>query len=108
MTIKYANGKTKEGFLLARHENAMRVALEGGHDVAEFVEVQGTWLTEELQPVEITFEWQRHATDAEVLTEAQCICPKDLAAHLMRLLTVDSEAEELPKPRYFTAGQSIN
>lgn len=107
MIIKFANGKTVEGFLLARNENAMRVALEGSPDAAEFVEVEGTWLAEDLQPVEITFEWQRVSLEKDVLTEAQCICPQDLAAHLVRLLTIDSEKESA-RPRYFTAGQSIN
>jgi hypothetical protein len=107
MIIKYADGRTMEGFLLSRHENSMRVALEDGQDVMEFIDVQGNWVSENLEPVEITFEWQRRAQSAEALSDAEFICPKDLAAHLVRQLVTDSEEEEAPRPRHLTAGQNI-
>jgi len=106
MIIEYQDGKTTEGFLLSRQENSMRVALEGSQDVLEFVEIDGHWVGENLEPVEITFEWQRQPNAQALLTDAEFICPKDLAAHLVRLLETDSK-EEAPAPRYMTAGQSI-
>jgi hypothetical protein len=107
MIIKYWDGRTMEGFLLSRHENSMRVALEGSQDVLEFTEVRGNWVTENLEPVEIAFEWQRQPNAAKVLTDAECICAKDLAARLVRLLHTDSNEDAKPRPRCLTAGQII-
>jgi hypothetical protein len=107
MIIKYPAGRTVEGFLLTRHENSMRVALQGGQDVAEFIEVEGNWISENLEPVEITFEWQRQPHTAEVPTEADFICPKDLAERLVSLLETDSDEDHMPPLRHLTAGTTI-
>ena len=107
MVIKYPNGKTREGFLLSRQEDSMRVAVENGEDVTEYVQIQGNWISENLEPVEIAFEWQRQPKAEEPPSEADCICPKELAARLIGLLETDSDEEEAPHPRYLTAGQSL-
>ena len=109
MIIKYPDGRLTEGFLLSRQENFMRVALESGDDVTEFVEVQGNWVSEDLEAVDIQFEWQRLPKKEAVPTEADCICSKELASHLIALLETDSEEEKEveARPRHLTAGQSI-
>ena len=107
MIVKYADGKMVEGFLLSRQDHSMRVALEGGQDVVEYVEVQGGWVSDNLEPVEITVEWQRHKAEAENLTEDAFVCPQELASHLIRLLATDSEDKRESRPRHFTAGHNI-
>ena len=105
MIIKYQDGREVEGFLLTRSENWMRVALDGYEDVEEFIESQGNWMSENLEQVEITFEWERHKAPV-VGSEADFICSKELAAHLIKLLETDSDKEENRRPKFFTAGKS--
>jgi hypothetical protein len=106
MIVKYPGGETVEGFLLSRHESSMRVALQGSADAVEFVQLQGKWMSEDLERVEIIFEWQRKAEPAPVVSDADFICPKELAEHLIRLLETDSDKPEAQRPKYMTAGRS--
>lgn len=106
MTIQYENGNEVEGILLSRSDDAggnrMRVALKDSDDVMEFSEVQGSWFTEDGEPVAITFEWQRRPRRV-IPTEADCICPQELASRLVRMLTLDSEDSEPTRARAKTA-----
>jgi hypothetical protein len=88
MTIGYRNGKTIEGVTLARTANTMRVALKGCEDAAEFINVHGTWISEDCEPVTIEYGPRRNAP--ATLSEADCICPRALAAVLIDLLLTDS------------------
>ena len=92
MVIRYANGKSQEGILLARNENRMRVALKDGEDVAEFTEINGVWISEDCEPVQVEFAWQKKSKQAAV-TEADCICSHELAARLIRLLLSGDSTE---------------
>ena len=92
MTIRYANGRTLEAVLLSRTDNTLRVAAKGTEDVQVFSDINGTWVSEDCEPVRIDFEWQRHSRD-EAIAEADCICPKDLAARLMYLLFSGSDED---------------
>ena len=94
MTIRYASGLTKESVLLSRTKDLLRVAMEDCDDVTELRLVNGTWITDECEPVQVTYAWDRDPAPA--VTEADCICPSDLAARLVRLLYVAEEEE--PKP----------
>jgi len=85
MTIHYINKKSIEGFLLARTDNTLRVSIPGADDVLEFTCINGTWVSEDCEPVRIEFAWERKSHQPEV-TEADCICPRELAAHLIHLL----------------------
>ena len=108
MIVKYPGGESVEGFLLSRNESSMRVALQGSADAEEFVQTQGRWMSENLQPVEILFEWQRQPQPAPVASEADFICPKDLADYLIMLLQTDSgEEEETQRPKVVAAGRSF-
>lgn len=107
MTIKYEDGKTVEGFLLSRNGNSMRVALEGTQDVVEYIDVQGTWISENLETVAITFEWQKRIAAMESQSEDDFVCPPELASYLIRVLETDSEEERTSRPRHMTAGQNI-
>jgi len=95
MIVRYADGKSVEGVLLARNENRMRVALKDGADVAEFTEIDGVWVSEDCERVEIEFAWQKQSKQAAV-TEADCICSQELAARLIHLL-LSGESDETPQ-----------
>jgi hypothetical protein len=75
-----------------RHEHTIRVAVKGGDDLLEFQDFNGTWISEDLEPVRIDFEWQKHGRKVEV-TEADCICSQELAARLIHLLLSGEEEE---------------
>lgn len=107
MIIKYAGGETVEGFLLSRNESSMRVALQGSPDAEEFMQLQGKWMSEDLEPVEILFEWQRKPQLAPVASDADFICPKELAERLILLLQTDSGEEEVQRPKCMAAGRSF-
>jgi len=89
MIIQYANGKTMEGVALSREDNAMRVALRGHHDAIELFQVNGCWITEDWEPVRIQPEWDSHRPLA-CLSEAEFVCPRELASRLMHLLGPES------------------
>ena len=78
MKIRYPNGKTNEGITLVRTANTMRVAVRGCEDAAEFINVHGTWISEDCEPV--TIEYGPRRIPPATLSEADCICPRALAA----------------------------
>jgi len=104
MIIRYADGRTVEAALLAREGNTMRVALQDGQDVVEFIDAQGTWLGENLETVEIVFEWQRRLQPAEDPNDESFICPPELVDHLLRLLAHPGDEEVDRRPKHMTAG----
>jgi hypothetical protein len=71
----------------------MRVALEGAEDILELTNVHGTWVTADCEPVRIGFAWQTRARGMPP-SEADCICPQDLAARLIRSLLYSGDARE--------------
>ena len=92
MIIRYLDGNEAEAVLVARSGNRMRVAMRGSDDFVEFAERNGMWISEDCEPARIEFEWQR-AVRAERVTEADCICSPELAAHLTRLLFAGEEQQ---------------
>ena len=82
MTIKYTDGRTMEAVILSRDDNAIRAAVIGGDDAVLFTCVNGTWVSEDCEPVELQFEWQRQSPKAPV-SVADCICPQELADRLI-------------------------
>ena len=95
MTIRYNNGYQIEGVLLSRNDTAMRVAIGGTEDVLHLNEINGTWITEDCEPVHVEFAWATTG-EAPVVTLDDCICSKELAAELLHLLfsgDQDAEAE---------------
>lgn len=55
MTIRYRNGYTVEAILLAREATSMRVAIRGAEDVTELNQIDGKWISEDCEPVDIAF-----------------------------------------------------
>jgi len=94
MTIRYSDGRTYEAVLLSRTENTLRVAAKNTDDVQSFTDINGTWVSEDCEPVRIDFEWQRRSRE-EVVSEADCICPQDLASRLLYLLFSGTDEDGL-------------
>jgi hypothetical protein len=90
MTIRYANGSTYDAVLLMQDETTLRVALHGSDDVTQLRRIGEVWVTEDCEPVQVEFAWNRHRS-AEEIGEDDCICPHDLAAHLIHLLYAGEE-----------------
>jgi hypothetical protein len=105
MTITYRDGRQVTAFILSRSEERIRVTVPGCDDPIELNDRNGTWVTEDCEPVRIQFAWQRR-TRPEILSEADCICSHQLAARLIHLLMSESEEEELrtacPPPSHET------
>jgi len=94
MTLTYADGSRTEAFLLARSENRIRVAIPGQDDSMELTDMNGTWVSDDCEPVRVEFAWQKKSR-AEILSEADCVCSQDLAARLIHLLWAGDDEKEL-------------
>ncbi|MGO9258710.1 MAG: hypothetical protein ACLQU1_20675 [Bryobacteraceae bacterium] len=92
ITIGYRDGRAIEGFVLARYGNTMSVAVRDADDAVLFTCVHGNWISEDCEPVEIRFDWHRQAP-GEAISEADCICSKELAARLIQTLVSGDESE---------------
>ena len=92
MTINYSDGRAVEAVLLARTECRLLVAAQGADDVMEISNINGTWVSEDCEPVAIEFAWQQLDRKPKI-SEADCHCSPELAARLIRLLFTDSNAD---------------
>jgi hypothetical protein len=93
MIVRFQDGRTVEGILLANSHQTIRVALRGAEDVTLFRKVNEVWVSDDCEPVTIRFEVECIA-QAQAPTEDQCICSKELAAQLVQSLAAgDSPAE---------------
>lgn len=93
MTIRYANGQTIQAALVVHTEDRIRVALAGSDDLTEFIQINGTWVSEDCEAVHIDFGG--HPRSHRAYQEEDFVCSKDLAARLVRLLLHAGEDEEL-------------
>lgn len=104
MTIRYSNGQTFEAILLSQTENSMRIALQGYEDVIELKLINGTWITDECEPVQIEFAWSRQSLLDQV-SEDECVCSPELASRLLHLLF---SGENEPKAKNPAAGRAAH
>jgi hypothetical protein len=93
MTITYANGTVLKAIVLSHGEHEIRAVAGGRDDVLVFTRIHGTWISEEIEPVTIEFEWQRHGS-SHTCSVDDCVCPKELAARLIATLLGGCEREE--------------
>ncbi len=93
MTITDPNGTVRQATVLAHGENEIRAVTADSDDVLVLRRVHGTWISEDLEPVVLQFEWQRGGAP-HVPSEGDCVCPKELAAHLIQTLHSGSEGRE--------------
>lgn len=95
MIIRYNNGYQTEAILLSRTENSMRVAIQGSDDVLLLNAINGQWITDDCEPVQVEFAWQKH-DELPTVTLDDCVCSKEFAAKLLHLLfsgEQDADAE---------------
>ena len=94
MTLTFTNGTRTQAGLLSRSENKMRVAMRGCEDPIELTEISGVWISEDCEPVQVQFAWQKN-THAQVVEEAECICSHELASRLIHLLWNGADEQEM-------------
>jgi hypothetical protein len=82
MVIRYKDGSEIEAILLSRKEGTIRVAAKDVDDALEFTEVNGAWISDDWEPVQIRFEWER-SSQPVMVSEADCICSQELVAELI-------------------------
>ena len=92
MTISYPNGTVLQAIVLSHDEHGIRANATGCDDVLSFTRIHDTWISEEIDPVTMTFEWQR-SRRVPAPSEDDCVCPKDLAARLVQSLFVSHDEE---------------
>src|SRR5271167_2596191 len=92
VTISYPNGTVLQAIVLSHDEHAIRANATGCDDVLVFSRIQDTWISEEIEPVTMTFEWQRNRP-VSAPSEDDCVCPKDLAARLIQSLFSGQDEE---------------
>jgi hypothetical protein len=90
MTIRYTNGQILEAVLLSRTPTTMRLAVQGHDDIVVLTRVTDVWVSDECDAVQVGFSWTEQVAKTEV-TEADCICSHDLAAHLTQMLSVGGD-----------------
>ena len=84
-----------EAVLLSRTEKVMRVALQGSEDVVVLNDLNGSWVSDDCEPVEVSFAWQQPAPAS--MREEDFICSPELAARLIDMLSNCEEPETQSK-----------
>ena len=90
--ITYLDGTVLKAIPLTYDQHEIRAVAPGTEDVLVFSRVHGTWISEEIEPVTIEFEWQRRVA-TPVPDENDCICPKELSASVQALFSGDKPRE---------------
>jgi hypothetical protein len=55
LLVKYNNGKTERGVLLALGDQMVRIAIEGSDDAVVFLYMRGVWVSEDCEVVRFEF-----------------------------------------------------
>ena len=107
VTISNTGGRVLQGLILSRTGTTMRVAVNGFEDAEQFTCVKGTWISENCEPVEIQFEWRRHAL-TEPISDAGSRCSEEMANRFVHVVVSGGEAEckrEVPMLRASAVGR---
>lgn len=91
MTITYPDATVRQAIILAHDGNLIRAIAPGGDDVMEFRRIHGGWVSDDLEPVTLEFEWQRKRA-VTVPSEDDCVCSPELADQLIQKLMQGDEA----------------
>jgi hypothetical protein len=94
VTISYPNGTVLQAIVLSHDEHGIRANASGCDDVLAFTRIHDTWISEEIDPVTMTFEWQRNRRVSSP-SEDNCVCPKNLAARLIQSLFSGHDGEAI-------------
>ena len=92
VTISYPNGTVLQAIVLSHDEHEIRANASGCDDILAFTRIHDTWISEEIDPVTMRFEWQRNSR-VPAPSEDHCVCPKYLAARLIQRLFSDHDEE---------------
>ena len=105
MTITYPNGITIDALPLSTEGEVLRVAVAGEDDVRVFHQVDGLWQSEDGQPVQLMYAWQKD-TRVPVPEEDHFICSQELGQQLISSLMSGSEIDEGgPAPLYIFSAE---
>ena len=85
MIIYYRDGRTAEGLILRLGDNTLRLAMKGTADVETFTKIDGTWISDEGEPMVMRLGREAPIAPAAISLD-DFICPPALASHLVRLL----------------------
>jgi hypothetical protein len=96
MIITNANGQTIKAALVVGGDTWMRLVLAGSDDVTEFTQINGTWVSEDCEAVQIEYGWSVRAK--HVYTEEDFLCSHELASQLIHRLLNPEEGEDLGTP----------
>jgi len=99
VTIIYSNGAVLEAVVLSHEDLEIRAIAAGCDEVLVLRRVHGTWISEDLEPVTLRFAWDPRPA-VHSFSENDCICPKELAAHLIQSLLAGSDLEEMSNKLY--------
>jgi hypothetical protein len=103
MTLRFQSGLVKNALLLSRGEDVIRVALEDQEDAIEISRLNGVWVTQECEPVELGHAEPDRPSSTQ--DDADCICPPEVVAQLIHLLfSGDDEQEPSPPSAADVAG----
>jgi hypothetical protein len=89
MADQFSDGRRIEGVILSPGDSAMRVASTGAEDFMDFASMSATWASENC----FDYGWQQQHLKKSV-TDADCVCSRELAARLIHLLLNGSEANQ--------------
>jgi hypothetical protein len=103
MTITYPSGTVLNAFVVSNDDHELRAVAAGCEDVLAFTRINGTWISEAIDPVTIEFEWQDR-TAVHVLSEDDFICPKELARQLIHSMRIVGERSEAAANDFFAFG----
>jgi len=93
MNITYTNGQTIKAAMVVRFDNRIRAVLAGHDDLTEFTQINGTWVSEECEPVQIEFGFASRVN--REYNEEDFICSAELATHMIHLLFNPEEGEQV-------------
>jgi hypothetical protein len=99
MTITYPNGTVLRAIVLSHDEHEIRAMAVGWDDILAFTRIHGIWISEEIEPVTIEFEWQRRRA-SHLCNGDDCVYPKELAGLLSTLLRGGERDEAVASKLY--------
>lgn len=88
MKITDSRGRVFEAAMLAQTDEIIRVVIEDTDDVTELRKLNDVWVSDDYELVHIQFAWEKKGP-IPTISEADCCCPHELAARLIRLLKAD-------------------
>lgn len=92
MIIRYRNGYTVEGLLLARTHDTMRVAIPGVDDTVEFQRINEWWVSDDCEPVYVEFDSADKGEEPPLGLEYR-VCSREVGAHLLDRLFYGEEVD---------------